>query len=121
MQLNLNNSDQSSFSNGPSPWFKVFLGFIQTFALHCLQVIPFLLALSVGDRALDRTFYQVLGLSGVTQLFYMIPAIVYYQHRDESERRTGLIICTLLTLLLGFPFFLMTLAFGFESQDGSPN
>jgi len=107
MQLNLNDSGQSAFDNEPSPWFKIFLGLMQTLALHCLQLIPLLLAVISGYRA----FRLIFLLFGVTQLVYMIPAIIYYQNSGESERRMGLIIGTSLTLLLGIPFFLFALSF----------
>ena len=75
---------------------SVALGVGLTLALHLLQLpLAFVLALIYPGLA----FFSVIFI-GVSQCAYIIPALIYFNRRGESETVKGMIITASITFLL---------------------
>jgi ABC-type Fe3+-siderophore transport system permease subunit len=73
-----------------------------TLVLHLLVQVPafFLLGLIVpGEKGLDLAFIPLMYI-GLSQLVYMIPAILILRRRGDTETARGLIVGAALTFLL---------------------
>lgn len=76
------------------------LGF--TLVFHLLAQVPgFFLLLSIlpGEEGLFQAFYPILYI-GLSQLVYMVPAILIFRRRGDTETAKGLIIGSSITFLL---------------------
>src|SRR5438067_528863 len=71
---------------------RVLLGIGLTVLLHLLQ-----LPLLFFDKPWILFF-------GITQLLYIVPAIYFFNKRDDDGIARGLIIGASITFVLGFPF-----------------
>ena len=81
---------------------SVWSGLGLTLMLHFVIQVPtvFILGYSVsGERALILTFLPLMYI-GLSQLVYMIPAILVARRKGETETAKGLIIGASLTFLL---------------------
>jgi len=81
---------------------SVGLGLGLTVMFHVIAQAPvffLLLAMARSDRGLELAFAPVLHI-GLTQLIYIIPAILFSRHRGETETAKGLVIGAALTFLL---------------------
>jgi len=73
-----------------------------TLVLHILVQAPvffFLLAIASSDWMLTLAGYSLMYL-GLSQLVYMIPAILIFRRRGDTETAKGLIVGASLTFLL---------------------
>jgi hypothetical protein len=71
-------------------------GCLITIAAHLLQIpIAIILGFLQPDLALSTIIFI-----GISQLVYMVPAIIYFSRKGKSESAKGLMIGAALTLLL---------------------
>ncbi|HTG16846.1 MAG TPA: hypothetical protein VK747_16485 [Blastocatellia bacterium] len=76
------------------------LGLTLVFHIVALVAIFFILSMIVtGERGLELIFFSLVYF-GLSQLVYMIPAILISRRRGETETAKGLIIGASITFLL---------------------
>lgn len=78
------------------------LGLGLTVMFHVIVQVPtffFLLAIAKSDQGLERPIRAVMYM-GLTQLVYIIPAILFTRRRSETETAKGLIVGASITFLL---------------------
>jgi hypothetical protein len=81
---------------------SVWSGLGVTLVLHMLvQVAAFFILVTIvsGERGLELAILP-LGYIGVSQLVYMIPAILIFRRRGDAETAKGLIVGGSITFLL---------------------
>jgi hypothetical protein len=81
---------------------SVALGLGLTIMFHVIVQVPtffLLIAIASGEWSLELPIRAVTYI-GLTQLVYMIPAVLFSRHRGESETAKGLIIGASITFLL---------------------
>ena len=96
--------------NGPTPprgeGIGILIGLLITFGLHVVGTGGLILILGVITSAtapshgMDFTPLLPVLFFGVTQLVYMIPAILFARHRGRRDIAKGLIIGAGITFLL---------------------
>jgi len=95
----LNEPEQPAPDTQHSTDVEIFYGLLLTIILHFLQLL-FVPLVLVNEKAGFIAFLCF----GFTQLFYMLPTILYFHRRDERGLTIGLIIGASITFILGLPF-----------------
>lgn len=73
-----------------------------TLVFHLLAQVPaffLLLGIVTGEEGLILAFYSVMYI-GLSQLVYMIPAVLIFRRRGDTETAKGLIVGASITFLL---------------------
>lgn len=99
MSLHLNEPEQPTPDAQLSTGAEIFYGLLLTIILHFLQLLLVPLAM-----ANEKAGFIAFSVFGFTQLFYMLPTILFFHRRNERGMTIGLIIGASITFVLGLPF-----------------